>query len=169
MSPYMPRFWWAAIVVVILDQLTKLLALHFLSDNVVVKVMPFFNFVLAFNKGAAFSFLADADGWQHIFFIVIALVVSVAIVIMARRLKPEEMQTALALMLVLGGAIGNVLDRMRLGYVVDFIDWYYRTWHWPTFNIADAGIALGAVLLIMDTVGWRILKSASADNAANST
>lgn len=150
------RWGWLAVVVVVLDQVTKLLALHSLQDGPIA-VAPFFNLALAYNTGAAFSFLADAGGWQNAFFIAVAVVVSVVILVMAWRLTAEERQVAAALMLVLGGAIGNVIDRVRFGHVVDFLDVYYGSWHWPTFNIADSAITIGALLLVLDAFGirWR--------------
>jgi signal peptidase II len=159
----MLRLGWIAILVAIADQVTKLLALAHLADGA-FEVTSFFKLSLAFNTGAAFSFLANADGWQNLFFVVVAIVVSIVILFMVRRLGANERQVAVALMLVLGGAIGNVIDRVRLGYVVDFLDVYYRTWHWPTFNVADSAISVGAVLLVLDAVGislWRRSSSVS--------
>ena len=119
-----------------------------------LEIAPFLNFSLAYNTGAAFSFLSDASGWQNMFFVVVAIVVTLVMIGMIWRLGANDVQVAVALMLVLGGAIGNVTDRIRLGYVVDFIDVYYRSWHFPTFNVADSAIFLGALLLILDAVGW---------------
>lgn len=146
------RHLWISAVVVIADQLTKLLALEHLRRQE-IELLPFFNLSLAFNTGAAFSFLADAGGWQNFFFVIVAFVVSVIILFMVRRLGANDLQVAVGLMLVLGGAIGNVIDRVRLGYVVDFLDFYYRAWHFPTFNVADSAITVGAVLLILDSLG----------------
>ena len=110
------------------------------------------------TTGAAFGFLGDAGGWQNAFFIAVAFGFSVAIIVMVRRMTaPKDTQLALALMLVLGGAVGNLIDRVRLGYVIDFLDFYYAGWHWPAFNVADSAITIGAVLLLMDAVGWRLL------------
>jgi len=148
------RWVWLAVFVIVLDQLTKQLALQYLQQGPVA-VIPFFNLALAFNTGAAFSFLADAGGWQNLFFIGIALVVSVVILVMTQRLPASDVQVAAALMLVLGGAIGNVIDRVRFRHVVDFIDVYYQTWHFPTFNVADSAITIGAALLVLDALGLR--------------
>lgn len=152
----MLRWLWLAVAVVLLDQASKALALQYLRDGPIA-LAPFFNLALAFNTGAAFSFLADAGGWQNYFFIAIALGVSIAIVVMTYRLRAEEIQVAVGLALVLGGALGNVIDRIRFGYVVDFLDVYYRSWHWPTFNVADSAITVGAALLVLDALGirWR--------------
>lgn len=146
------RFLWITLAVVIADQLTKYFALKHLMRSEIA-IAPFLNFALAFNTGAAFSFLSDAGGWQNLFFVGVAAVVSIVILFMIRRLGANDLQVAVALMLVLGGAVGNVIDRVRYGYVVDFIDVYYRSWHWPTFNIADSAITIGAILLIMDALG----------------
>jgi len=146
------RFLWISVAVCIADQATKYFALKYLMRSEMA-VTPFLNFALAFNTGAAFSFLSDAGGWQNIFFAIVAFVVSIVILFMVRRLGANDTQVAVALTLVLGGAAGNVIDRLRFGYVVDFIDVYYRSWHWPTFNIADSAITIGAVLLVMDAFG----------------
>ncbi len=150
--------WSAAAAVLVLDQASKWAILLWVMDPPrTIPVTPFFNLALAFNTGAAFSFLADAGGWQNYFFIAIALGVSIAIVVMTYRLRAEEIQVAVGLALVLGGALGNVIDRIRFGHVVDFLDVYYRSWHWPTFNVADSAITVGAVLLVLDAFGirWR--------------
>ncbi len=148
------RLLWLSIVVCLTDQATKWLALDRLQGGKVT-VAPSLDFTLAYNTGAAFSFLSDAGGWQNFFFIGIATVVSAGILFMLRRLGAGERQVAVALVLVLGGAIGNVIDRIRFGYVVDFIDVYYRAWHWPTFNVADSAITFGAILLVLDALGIR--------------
>lgn len=144
---------WIALLVLVLDQATKLAAVRHLTRQS-LEIAPFLNFSLAYNTGAAFSFLSDAGGWQNLFFVVVAIVVIIVMINMLWRLGANDVQVAVALMLVLGGALGNVADRIRLGYVVDFIDVYYQSWHWPTFNVADSAIFVGAVLLILDAVGW---------------
>jgi signal peptidase II len=151
------RLLWIPVLVIVSDQVTKHFALQALATGD-MPVTSFFRFALAFNTGAAFSFLADAGGWQNYFFVGVAAVVSVIILVMMRKLESKDMQLAVALMLVLGGAIGNVIDRLRFGYVVDFIDVYYRHWHWPTFNIADSAISIGAVLLILDAFGISLFR-----------
>jgi len=138
-----------ALIVIILDQITKGIASAQLTMFQPVPVMPMFNFTLMHNEGAAFSFLSDAGGWQRWFFTALASIVSIAIVIWITKLKPEEKWTALSLALILGGAVGNLIDRVRLGYVVDFIDVYYETAHWPAFNIADSAIFVGAAIMII--------------------
>lgn len=145
---------WLALAAVVfaLDQLSKYAALKHLVNGEVA-VAPFLNLVLTFNTGAAFGFLNDAGGWQNAFFIGVATLVSVAIVYMLRQLRSDQKFVAVALMLVLGGALGNLLDRIRFGHVVDFIDFYYRSWHWYTFNVADSAITVGAVMLALDALG----------------
>jgi signal peptidase II len=149
------RFLWIPAVVCIADQLSKYLALEHLRQADIA-LTPFLNLALAYNTGAAFSFLAGAGGWQNGFFVLVAVAVSGVILLMLRRLGKADRQVAVALMLVLGGALGNVVDRVRFGYVVDFIDVYYRHWHWPTFNVADSAITVGAILLALDAFGVRI-------------
>lgn len=135
--------------VVAIDQLTKYVAVAELAAKGAVEVTPFFNLVLVYNRGAAFSFLAGAGGWQREFFIAIALIASVWIIWLLRR-HPRQTLFCAALALVLGGAIGNVIDRVVLGAVVDFLDFHVAGWHWPAFNVADTAISCGAVLLIWD-------------------
>jgi signal peptidase II len=110
-------------------------------------VTSFFNLVLVFNPGASFSFLADAGGWQRWFFIVLALAISAWLVVMIRQHARERL-LPFALALVLGGALGNVIDRLRFGAVVDFLDFHVAGWHWPAFNVADSAITVGVVLLL---------------------
>ena len=148
----MLRWIWISALVIALDLATKWLASTHLVLHEPVAVMPMFNLTLMHNTGAAFSFLSSASGWQRWFFSIIALVVSTAIVIWMRRLSPEERWNAIALALILGGALGNLWDRVTLGYVVDFIQIYYERWAWPAFNIADSAISTGAVMLVIDAL-----------------
>jgi len=138
-------------LVIVLDQLTKWAVTASLSLYETIPVMPFFNITLAYNEGAAFSFLASAGGWQRWFFVGLALAVSIALIIWLKKLPSMARQEAVALSLILGGAIGNVLDRLYHGYVIDFLDVFYGTYHWPAFNIADSAIFIGALLLIVDS------------------
>ena len=133
------------------DQITKYVAVQQLALNQIVAVTPFFNLVLVYNAGAAFSFLSDAAGWQRGFFIGIALVASAWIVYLLRR-YPHQRRFALALSLVLAGAVGNVVDRMLHGAVIDFLDFHAYGYHWPAFNVADSAISCGAALLIWDAL-----------------
>lgn len=144
---------WLALsaAVVVLDQLTKYAISASLGPRDVVEVTSFFNLVLAHNRGAAFSFLAGASGWQREFFVALALLASVWIVWLLRR-YPRQTLFCTALALVLGGAIGNVIDRIVLGAVVDFLDFHAFGYHWPAFNVADSAITCGAALLIWDAL-----------------
>lgn len=146
----MLKWLWLSAIVIGLDQVTKYLASTELQFHVPVAVMPSFNWFLAHNTGAAFSFLSDAGGWQRWFFIGLAAVVTVIIVAWLKKLDSSQGWLAAALSLILGGAIGNVIDRIFHGYVIDFIQWYYESYYWPSFNIADAAISVGAVILIVD-------------------
>lgn len=146
----MPRTIWIALVVVVVDQLTKWSALKYLTRHVEVAVMPFVNLTLVYNRGAAFGFLNDAGGWQNIFFMGVALVACAAIVYFLFRLRPNDVVVAIGLSLIFGGAAGNLIDRFLYGYVIDFVDVYYGSWHWPAFNVADSAISLGAISLFID-------------------
>lgn len=145
--------------VVVLDQWSKIAILRAFSLGESLEVTSFFNLVLVYNRGAAFSFLADAGGWQKWFFVVLALGISAWIIGMLRKHAGDRL-LALALSLILGGAIGNVIDRVLYGAVVDFLDFHAAGWHWPAFNVADSAITAGAVLLV-----WEQLFSSRAKNA----
>ena len=140
---------WLAATLIAIDQISKWIVLGALQPGDSRYVAPFFNWVLTFNSGAAFSFLADAGGWQRWLFTLLALAVSVWIVTLLRR-HSSEFRLSLALTLVLGGALGNVIDRVRFGAVVDFIQWHVAGYYWPAFNVADSAITLGAVFLVWD-------------------
>lgn len=122
----MLKLLWIAVLVVVVDQISKLAAVKYLTAHT-IEVMPFFNLKLVFNSGAAFGFLSGAGGWQNFLFAIIALIVSVVIIVMARRLDTRDTQMAIGLMLVLGGALGNLFDRVRLQSVVDFFDFYFKS------------------------------------------
>ena len=143
---------WLSLLVFLLDQASKLFFENSLSLYQQIVVIPdYFSWTLAYNKGAAFSFLASESGWQRWFFAAIAVVVSAVLVVWLKRLKAHETCLALALALVLGGAIGNLFDRVVYGHVIDFIlvHWQNR-WYFPAFNLADSAITLGAILLALD-------------------
>jgi signal peptidase II len=140
---------WFATALIIVDQLSKWIVLGALQPGDSRYVAPFFNWVLTFNSGAAFSFLSNAGGWQRWFFTVLALGVSAWIVTLLRR-HTSEFRLSLALTLVLGGALGNVIDRLRFGAVVDFIQWHVAGYYWPAFNVADSAITVGALILFWD-------------------
>ena len=141
-----------ALLIVGLDQLTKQLADHLLMYGEPLAIFPSFNLTLLYNKGAAFSFLNSAGGWQRWFFTVVAVVVSVVIVFWLKAAGEEKRWTPAGLVLILGGAIGNVIDRVIFGHVIDFIQVYYDTFYWPAFNIADSAICVGAGILLLS--GW---------------
>jgi signal peptidase II len=147
----LPLGWYRlAVVVVIIDQLTKLWATYSLAYGVPRVLLPVFNLTLQHNTGAAFSFLHNAGGWQRWFFSAIAVVVGTGIVVWMTRLKRGQTLLMSSLTLLLGGAFGNVIDRLRFGYVVDFISVHYHDYYFPAFNIADSAITLGAGLLLLD-------------------
>ena len=146
------KWLWLSALVIVLDLSTKAIASHYLVMHQPLPVFPGFNWTLMHNTGAAFSFLSDASGWQRWFFSIIAIVVSVGITIWLKRLTSNQVWLAAALALILGGALGNVWDRLTLGYVVDFIQVYYDRWAWPAFNIADSAITVGAVILVIDSI-----------------
>lgn len=150
---------WLSLLVIVLDQATKYLAETLLVMHQPVPVTPSFNLMLTYNTGAAFSFLADAGGWQRWFFLGLGTLVSMGLVIWLTRLKPQEKWLAVALALILGGAIGNLIDRAWLGQVIDFIQLYYDRWYWPAFNIADSAITVGAVLLVVESLWLRPSKT----------
>lgn len=135
-----------SVAVIVLDQLTKLWVLDSLPEYTAIPVIDgFWNWYRTYNTGAAFSFLADAGGWQHWFFIGIGIVICVVLVAWLARTPRHDWRTALPFALVIGGAIGNLIDRFVHGHVVDFVQWYWRDWYWPAFNIADAAIVGGAI------------------------
>lgn len=140
-----------AVVIVLLDQATKLMAEAWLAAYRPVPVVPMLNMTLSYNTGAAFSFLHDQSGWQRWLFSGLAVVVSVVLVIWLARLGRAFGWQALGIALILGGAVGNLIDRLAYGHVIDFIDVYYGTWHWPAFNVADSAITVGAVVLILES------------------
>ena len=135
--------------IVVADQITKYVMVQWLAGGKTVVLTPFLNLVLVYNPGAAFSFLSDADGWQRGFFIAIALIASAWIVWLLRQYSRQRL-FSLALALALAGAVGNVIDRIFVGAVVDFVDAHAFGYHWPAFNVADSSITCGAVLLVWD-------------------
>ena len=142
---------WLSLLVVVLDQLTKYLIVQRFQLYESIPLFPGLNLIYVHNTGAAFSFLQDAGGWQRWFFIFLSSAISVALVAWLRNLSVNRTWLAVALALVLGGAVGNLIDRIYLGYVIDFIDVYVDRWHWPAFNVADSAISVGIVMLIIDS------------------
>ncbi len=138
-----------ALILLIADQFTKVLILGYYQLGDATYVTPFFNIVRVHNSGAAFSFLASASGWQRWFFTAIGIAAAIFIVWMLKSHAGQKL-FSFALACILGGAVGNVIDRMLHGYVVDFLDFHYAGWHFPAFNIADSAITVGAICLILD-------------------
>lgn len=146
---------WLALsaALIALDLWTKQLALAHLAPHQPVPIVDgLLNLTLVFNAGAAFSFLADAGGWQKWFFAVLALAISALLGFWLTRIRRDDWRQALPFALVIAGALGNLHDRLRYGHVVDFIDVYWRSYHWPAFNVADSCIVVGAVLLVLFSV-----------------
>ena len=140
-------------IVIAIDQVTKLVVVRHVALYSSIKVLPVLDISLRYNKGAAFSFLENASGWQRWFFTALALGVSGAIVIWMRRLKSaKEWLLSLSLALILAGALGNVIDRLRLGHVIDFIVAHWHRSEFPAFNVADSSITIGAALLLLDAL-----------------
>jgi signal peptidase II len=143
---------WLGISVLLigLDQWSKSLAVSKLAYQQAVAVVPgFWNWTLTHNTGAAFSFLAHAGGWQHGFFIGLAFAITAVLTVWLARTPRRDWRTALPLAMIVGGALGNVIDRFRFGYVIDFIQWYWHDHYWPVFNLADSSIVVGAVALAL--------------------
>ena len=152
------KWLWLSLVIIVLDQVTKLWAVAALSNGSTIDILPVLDFGLAYNKGAAFSFLANAGGWQKIFFSVIAIAVSGYLTFAISHAKVSEKQLVVAYALVIAGAIGNLIDRIRIDKVVDFIHVFYQNWHFPYFNVADMSITIGAILLIMEAFNWKMIR-----------
>ena len=146
----MLKWLWLSIAVIVFDQLTKVwIDNNFLLHARQPVIDGFFDLTLAYNPGAAFSFLADAGGWQRWFFTILATVVTIILVVWLKRLPAHEKLNAAALSLIIGGAIGNLIDRIAYGHVIDFLLLYYQQWSWPAFNVADSAISVGVVLMLL--------------------
>ncbi len=146
----MLKWLWLSIAVIVIDQLTKL----WVDNNLLLHARQplidgYFDLTLAYNPGAAFSFLADAGGWQRWFFTILSTVVTIILVVWLKRLPAHEKINAAALALIIGGAIGNLIDRIAYGHVIDFLLVYYQQWSWPAFNVADSAISVGVVLMLL--------------------
>jgi signal peptidase II len=158
----MLKYLWISLLVIVADQITKWIANTQLELHQAVQVFPYFEWYLSYNTGAAFSFLAGAGGWQRWFFMLLAMVISIVLLLWISRLGRDEKLTAVALSLILGGAIGNVIDRVLLGHVIDFIQVWLGSYPWPAFNVADSSIFVGAVLLITSGM-FKPYKTSEAD------
>ncbi len=164
------KWLWLSAFFVVFDQLTKSIAEAELLLHRAVAIFPGLNFTLMYNKGAAFSFLSEAGGWQRIFFVTLSAVISIFLIFWLRQITRDEAQKdnqllQIAIAFILGGAVGNLIDRAMTGAVVDFIQVYYSSWYFPTFNIADSAITVGAGLLILDM----ILESKRSKTISNNT
>ncbi|WP_206485378.1 signal peptidase II [Thalassotalea sp. G2M2-11] len=142
---------WLTLVFLMIDQASKYWVASSMNLYQSINLLPFFNITYAQNPGAAFSFLADQPGWQRWFFSLIAMVASVIFLVWLKRTPKSQPILAVALACMLSGALGNLIDRVLFGYVIDFLDFYLGQYHWPTFNIADSVIFIGAVLMIIDS------------------
>lgn len=149
----MLKWLWLSVLSLLLDQASKLAVDGSMQLFESIPLLPYFNLTYVHNTGAAFSFLSDAGGWQRWLFAGLAVVMSSIIGLWLARLKQHETLMAVALALVLGGAIGNLIDRVAYGYVIDFLDVYYQDWHWPAFNIADSAICVGVALMLLESFG----------------
>ena len=159
----MLKWLWLSLITLILDQWSKIAIDGSMRLYESIAIIPGFNLTYVHNTGAAFSFLSEAGGWQRWFFAAMAFVISVVLTIWLYRLKKHETLLAVALALVLGGAIGNLIDRLVYGYVIDFLDVYYQTRHWPAFNIADSAITVGVFLMLLESFGVGV-KSEETDD-----
>ncbi len=138
-----------ATIIILLDQVTKITVEKLFTFGESYPVTSFFNLVLAYNKGAAFSFLANQGGWQRYFFSMLGIGAALFIIYLLTRHAGQRL-FCWALTLILGGAVGNVIDRIAYGHVIDFLDFHVSGWHWPAFNVADSAICIGAVLFVID-------------------
>lgn len=150
----MLKWLWLSLLAVVLDQASKLVVDNTMQLYESIPLVPYFNLTYVHNTGAAFSFLSDAGGWQRWLFAALAIIISGVLAVWLARLQKHEALLAVALSLVLGGAIGNLIDRVAYGYVIDFLDVYYQDWHWPAFNIADSAITLGVILMLAESLGF---------------
>lgn len=150
-NPGQLHWLWLSILMMVLDQASKLLANSQLGFHIPVEILPIFNLNLTHNPGAAWSILSDASGWQRWFFLIFAIIVSGILVSWLKNLAADEKLSAIAFAMVIGGALGNAVDRIVHGYVIDFIQFHYHGWYFPTFNIADSAITIGVTLMLWDS------------------
>ncbi len=165
------KWLWLSVAVIAIDQASKYWAEHILRYGV-VEILPIFDFSLAHNTGSAFGFLGGLGGIQHVFFVGLALVVSVVLTVLIAKLQSHERHLAIAYSLIIAGALGNATDRLIYQYVVDFIHWFYKDWHYPHFNVADIAIFIGAGLLIAEAFERPFLNTkplTEADSHENSS
>ncbi len=146
------KWYGIAVVFVLLDQVTKFAADTYLSYGQPIYVLPVFNITLHYNTGAAFSFLSEAGGWQRWFFIAVSSAVSIALIVWIGLIKNQQRLLSFALVMILAGAVGNLIDRVVFGYVIDFVSLHWNGYYFPAFNVADACITLGAASMLLDMV-----------------
>jgi signal peptidase II len=146
------RWCWVSLLVIIIDRLTKMVVLSHLVVYKPLQMTSFFNLTLAYNKGAAFSFLGSASGWQSWLFGLLAVAVSVTLLIWLKRLSSQQWWISIALSLIIGGALGNLFDRVYYGEVIDFLQFHAGQFYWPVFNIADSAICAGAFMLVVEAI-----------------
>lgn len=159
------RWLWITFVFLVIDQVTKQWVSNSFDLYQSVNVLPFFNITYVHNLGAAFSFLADQGGWQRWFFTAIAFIASIIFSVWLKRTPANQPLLAIALACMLSGAVGNLIDRLLFGYVIDFLDFYIGNNHWPAFNVADSMIFIGAIFMIIDSFKQdKINKSTTAPN-----
>lgn len=142
---------WLSVLVIVIDQISKRVVDTSMHLYQTIELLPYFQLTYLRNQGAAFSFLSGAGGWQRWFFIGLAVVASILICFWMKKLESSQRREAIAWALVLGGALGNLIDRILYGYVIDFLDVFYGNWHWPAFNVADSAITVGVILLLADS------------------
>lgn len=142
------KYLFISAAIIFLDQLSKWLVIHYLTFAEPKKLLPFFNLTVNFNPGAAFSFLGSASGWQVYLFSLVSFIVAILLITWLLRAKKHDVWIAIGLSLIIGGALGNFIDRVRLGFVIDFFDFHIKTWHFATFNVADSAICVGTFLLL---------------------
>lgn len=148
----MLRWLWLSLIVIVLDQASKQLVESSLLLYESLEILPLFNLTLVYNEGAAFSFLSDQPGWQRWFLSGVAAIITTVLVLWLRGLKPHERLTAVSLGLIIGGAVGNLIDRILFGHVIDFLDFYIGQHHWPAFNVADSAISIGVVFILYEVL-----------------
>jgi len=146
------RWLWIAVLIVLLDRLTKYLAVHFLVPFEPLRIFSLLNLTLGYNKGAAFGFLNNASHWQTWLFGTLAVLVSIALLIWLKNLSSKQRWMSIALTLIVGGALGNLCDRILYGYVTDFIEFHFSHWSFPAFNVADSAICVGAFMVLFDAL-----------------
>ena len=143
------KYYFLSLILVIADQLTKLMVLGYLELYESIEITSFFSLTHVHNYGAAFSFLANEDGWQQYFLVGISTIASIAIILWMKKTSTTQPYKLIALSLILSGAIGNLIDRAVFGFVIDFINLHYQDFYWPVFNVADMAITLGVILLLL--------------------